>query len=85
MNREEILRKLENIFRDVFDNEELTITEETEAEDIEDWDSLGQVYLLVGAEEVFGIKFGEEADQIKKVSELVDLIEMCICDNQQGG
>lgn len=81
MNREEILRKLEKIFRDVFDDEELVVTEKTMAEDIEDWDSLGQVYLLVETEEVFGIKFDEGANQIKKVSELVNLIEKCIRDN----
>ena len=43
----DILEKLEIIFRDVFDDENIILTNETTANDIEDWDSLAQINLLV--------------------------------------
>ena len=39
MTREEVFVKLNEVFRDVFDDEDITVTETTNADDIEDWDS----------------------------------------------
>ena len=74
MSRSEILEKLGEIFKDVFDDEDATISEETTPEDIEDWDSLGYVYLTVEIEEEFGIKLGEPIKQVEKVAQIIDLI-----------
>lgn len=77
MNKTEIHESVQKIFRDVFDEEELSITETTNAEDIEDWDSLAQVRLTVAIEKKFGIKFdfGELA-ALHNVGEMLDLISM---------
>lgn len=77
MNKTEIHESVQEIFRDVFDEEELSITETTNAEDIDDWDSLAQVRLTVAIEKEFGIKFdfGELA-ALHNVGEMMDLISM---------
>ncbi len=50
MTKEQILADVQDIFRDVFDEEDLVIKDETNADDIEDWDSLAQVRLTVAIE-----------------------------------
>ena len=52
MTQEEILSKLTEIFRDVFDDRRLVITRDTTAEDIFDWDSLNHMTLISEAERV---------------------------------
>lgn len=75
MNRTEIFEKLTEVFRDVFDDETITIGEATTASDIEDWDSLTHITLLATVEEEFGVKFSMKAVQgLKNVGELADLI-----------
>lgn len=56
MNKNEILEKLQDVFRDVFDNEEIEITVDTVAEDIDEWDSLAHVQLVKELEKEFTIK-----------------------------
>lgn len=76
MNRNEIQDKVTQIFRMVFDDEELEIQDSTCAEDIEDWDSLEQINLLIAMEKEFKIKFHiAEVSQLKNVGEMMDLIE----------
>ncbi len=68
--------KLQEIFRDIFDDEELVITEGMTAADIEDWDSLAQINLIIAIEKEFGIKFNlEEVSKLKNISEMLDLIK----------
>lgn len=74
MSRNEILEKLKEIFRDVFDEEKLEITEKTTPQDVEDWNSLGHVYLTVEIEDEFSITFDEEIKRIENVKDIVDLI-----------
>ena len=57
MEKTEILERLNGIFRDVFDDDGIIISENTISDDIEDWDSVTQVSLLVAIEKDFGIKF----------------------------
>ena len=57
MTREEVFAKLNEVFRDVFDDEDIVVTDETTAADIEDWDSLEHINLLVAIERSFDIKF----------------------------
>ena len=64
------------IFRDNFDDEELVLTRETCADDIEDWDSLEQINLLTAIEKKFGLKFGlADVRDLQNVGDLLDLIE----------
>ncbi len=63
------------IFRDIFDDDELEITRETCADDIEDWDSLEQINLLTAMEKEFSLKFKlEDVRGLKNVGDLLDLI-----------
>ena len=73
MSREEILEKLNEIFRDIFDDEEIVITEETTPEDVEDWDSLGHIYLTAEIEDEFDIKMDERMKDIESVITLLEI------------
>lgn len=76
MSRTEIFEKLNEIFRDVFDNKALTVEDTTTVEDVEGWDSLAHIMLLSAAEEEFGIKFDMKAVlKLKNVGAMVDLIQ----------
>ena len=75
MTRENVFEKLNEVFRDVFDDEEIVLTEETTSEDIEDWDSLEHINLIVAVEQCFGIKFSMgEVTGMKNVGAMVDII-----------
>lgn len=75
MSREEIYEKLNTVFRDVFDDEEITVNDDTTADDIEDWDSLEHINLVVAVEKKFNIKFNMgEVNKFKNVGEMVDII-----------
>ncbi|MBR0033107.1 MAG: acyl carrier protein [Treponema sp.] len=75
MTREEIFSKLNEVFRDVFDDEDITVGEETSSKDIEDWDSLNHINLVVAVEKEFGVKFSMgETQKMKNVGEMVSII-----------
>ncbi len=79
MTRSEIYEELTEIFRDIFDDEELVIGDETTADDIEDWDSLEQINLLVAIEKKFNIKIRlGDVSGLENVGRMVDLIERLI-------
>lgn len=71
-----IKEDLQEIFRSVFDDETIVITEGMTAEDIEDWDSLAQINLIMEAEKRFKIKFNSaDVMQLKNVGEFIELIQ----------
>ena len=75
MNKNDILKKLQNIFQDVFDNDEIVLTFETVAEDIDEWDSLAHIQLIKEIEKEFGIKLSsKEILSWDDVGEMVDSI-----------
>ena len=75
MTREAVFERLNTIFRDNFDDDEICLTDETSAEDIEDWDSLEQINLVVAIQDAFGIKFNiDEVNAMKNVGEMADAI-----------
>ena len=75
MDRKEIFEKLTIIFREVMDNDEIVLNEETTAEDIEEWDSLAHVQLIEKIEDVFGVRFSaKEMMSWEELGELVDSI-----------
>ena len=75
MSREEVFEKLDEVFIDVFDDESIHVTDDTTANDIEDWDSLEHINLVVAIENKFGIKFNmSEVTSLKNVGEMVDII-----------
>lgn len=79
MSRDEIFEQLNEVFRDVFDDESITVTDETTADDIEDWDSLEHINLLAAVEQQFGVKFNMgQIVTLKNVGEMVNLIESMV-------
>lgn len=75
MKREEVFERLNEVFRDIFDDDSIVVTEETTSNDIEDWDSLEHINLVVAVEQEFGMKFNmNEVTTMKNVGEMVDII-----------
>jgi acyl carrier protein len=75
MTREDVFQKLNTIFRNNFDDEGITLSNDTSSKDIEDWDSLEQINLVVAIQDEFGIKFNiDEVNAMKNVGEMVDFI-----------
>ena len=75
MTREEAFEKLNAVFRDVFDDENITVNDSTTADDIEDWDSLSHINLVESVEDEFEVKFSmKDVVKMKNVGEMVDKI-----------
>lgn len=75
MEKTEILEKVQEIFRDVLDNEDIILSFESKADDIEEWDSLTHIQLIVAIEKSFKIKFtSKEILSWKNVGEMIDSI-----------
>ena len=76
MERSEIFKKVNEIFCDELDNEDIVLNDDTTADDVEEWDSLSHVQLIVAIEKAFGIKFpSNEILSWSNVGQLVDSIE----------
>lgn len=75
MNRDQILEEVQEIFREVLDNEEIVLANETTADDIEEWDSLTHIQLIVAIEKYFKIRFtSREILSWQNVGQLIDSI-----------
>lgn len=73
--RDDIFKKLNEIFREVFDDDEIVVSEATTSADIEEWDSLEHINLIVAVEKCFEIKFNMgEVSSMKDVGEMADMI-----------
>ena len=70
------LEKLTPIFREVFDDSDIVISRQTTADDIDAWDSLSHMNLILAVELHYKVKFAlGELQSLKNVGELVDLID----------
>ncbi len=75
MTNEEILEKLTGIFHEELDNEDIVLSRETTADDIEEWDSLSHIQLIVAVEKAFKIRFtSSEIQSWNNVGEMIDCI-----------
>ena len=75
MNRESIIAELTPIFQDVLDLPDLTLKPESNAQNVEGWDSLAHVNLVVAIEKHYKLKFAlGELQGLKNVGEMADLI-----------
>lgn len=74
MEKNEILSKLEVLFRDVLDNDDIVLDEDTVADDIDEWDSLSHIMLINTIQKEFSIKFTS-----REIKELADVGEMVMC------
>ena len=76
MNRENIKEKLQSVFIEVFDDEDLTICDSTNSDDIEDWDSLNHIALVLSIEKCFYIRFMTgEVQSLNDVGDMIKLLE----------
>jgi acyl carrier protein len=75
MNKTDILQQVEVIFKDVLDENDIVLTEDTTANDVEGWDSLTHIQLIVAIEKHFKIKFSsKEILSWKNIGEMLDAI-----------
>ena len=75
MNRTEIFEKLNEVFRDVFDDPALTVGEQTTAADIDGWDSLMHISLISAVEEEFDVSFPMKTIlAMKNVGDMADAV-----------
>jgi acyl carrier protein len=75
MTKEDMFGQVQEIFRDIFDVDDLVITDSTNSDEIEDWDSLNHINLVSAIEQEFGVKFTlVELVSLKNVGEMIDLM-----------
>jgi len=75
MTKEEILVKMQEIFRETFNDTSLVITEDTNAEDIDEWDSFNHINLVASIEKAFTIKFAlGELQTLENVGDMITLM-----------
>ena len=75
MDREHVFNGIQEIFRDIFDEENLIITDRTNSDEIEDWDSLNHINLVSAIEKEFNIRFAlGELLSLKDVGAMIDLM-----------
>ena len=73
MSLEETIAEVQNIFRDVLDDDEISISYDTTAEDVDEWDSLNHIQLVVAIEKHFNIRFNaSEIQGFKNVGEMCE-------------
>lgn len=75
MTREEVFSRLNKVFREVFDNEEITVEDRTTANDVERWDSLMHITLVSEVEDEFDLHFEmRDVTKMQNVGDMVDKI-----------
>ena len=71
-----MLERVNDVFRDVFDDESLSVKLETTAADVEGWDSLMHVRLIIAIEKAFRVRFSSsEVASLKDVGDLIELLQ----------
>jgi acyl carrier protein len=71
-----IVDTLQDVFRDVFDNSSIDLSTDTGPDDIEGWDSLAQVKLILMIQDEFGIQLeSEEAGEMQTVGNMITILE----------
>jgi len=76
MERSEIYSRLTDIFRKVFDDEDIDVTPKLAAADVDGWDSLTHIRLIMTVEKVFKMKFStSEIGKLENVGSLAELIK----------
>ncbi|MBQ3687569.1 MAG: acyl carrier protein [Treponema sp.] len=75
MTRDDVYKKLTDLFRDIFDDDSIELQDATTAADVEGWDSLMHISLIQAVQDEFGMKFAmKDVTGMKNVGQMVDLI-----------
>ena len=73
---DKIYERLNELFRDFFDDDDIELDADTTADDIDDWDSLNHITLMSAVEEEFGLRFTMgEVSGMKNVGEMAEIIK----------
>jgi acyl carrier protein len=76
VDQSQIYTRLTSVFRDVLDEDDLVLTPEITADDVDGWDSLSHIRLVLAVSKSFGVKFSaSEIGGLKNVGEFVELIQ----------
>lgn len=71
--RDETLAKLTDVFRDVFDDDDIILSPETTAQDIEEWDSLNQIKIILACEKAFDVRLNSrDINTLENVGAMLD-------------
>ena len=82
MSTTEIYAKLTSLFRDLFDDDDIRLDENTTAKDIDGWDSLSNIRMVLSVETTFGIRLS--AAQVASLATLGDLVAVIASKMPQG-
>jgi acyl carrier protein len=75
MENADIYQKLSNVFHEVFDDDSIVVRPELAADEVDEWDSLSHIRLILSIENAFAVRFSaSEIGKLKNVAGLVDLI-----------
>ncbi len=73
---DKIYERINTVFRDFFDDDDIEVDASTTADDIDDWDSLSHITLMSAVEEEFGVRFTMgEVSGMKNVGEMAEIIK----------
>jgi acyl carrier protein len=76
MDEQQIYAQLEEIFQNVFDEDSIQVTPQLSAKDVDGWDSLTHIRLMLAVEKAFKVKFtSSEIGKLENVGDLVGLIK----------
>ena len=76
MNSDAFSQKLQDIFHDVFDDDDIVLSNEMTANDVDDWDSLSHIRLIVAVEQEFDVSFtSSEISKLENVGQFAALIQ----------
>jgi len=75
VEKQEILEQIQEIVRDMTDNDDVKLGLGTKAEDVNGWDSVNHIKIILGIESEFGVRFDvDEINESEAVGDLVDLV-----------
>lgn len=76
MDRARVIKEVQEIFKDNFDDDTIVLTDASSATDIEDWDSLEQINLLTAIERKYGLKFNlADVRNLANIGDMLNLLE----------
>lgn len=79
VSEEEILKRLNGVFCDIFDDDDIVITPDSVADDIEEWDSLNQIKIILACEKEFDLRLNaRDINSLENVGGMVALLHKAL-------